>query len=171
MNNNVHFEKNNYVFNYRVAAVIRKEDKILVQEQKQVSYFSLLGGRCEIGEDSIKAIKREMKEETGLDVSVTKLLAVIENFFVNSYNNKNYHEMFFAFDVSFDDKSVYDKEELYSVEDGIKDDVKFVWKSIEELSNSDFRPKELINIIKKNEFTYYINVDESIKVLRKEKNQ
>ena len=34
-----------------------------------------------------------------------------------------------------------------------------------------FRPKELINIIKKIEFTHYNNVDESIKVLRKEKNQ
>ena len=167
MNNNVYFEKYNYVFNYRVAAVIRKGDKILVQEHKEVSYYSLLGGRCEMGEDSISAVKREIKEETGLDISVNKTLAVIENFFVSSYNNKNYHEMFIAFDASFDDKSIYDLEEVNNAEIGLKDKVKFVWKSIDELSNSEFKPEVLLDIIKRDELTHYINVDENIKTLRK----
>ena len=167
MNNNVHFEKDNYVFNYRVAVVIRKGDKILVQEHKQVDYYSLLGGRCEMGEDSISAVKREIKEETGLDISVNKTLAVIENFFVNSYNNKTYHEMLIAFDASFDDKSIYDLEEVNNAEENLKDIVKFVWKSIDELSNSKFKPEVLLDIIKKDELTHYINVDDNIKTLRK----
>ena len=166
MDNNVHFEKNNYVFNYRVAAIIKKGDKILVQRQKQVSYFSLLGGRCEMGEDSITAIKRELKEETGLDGEVIKPIGIIENFFINSYNNKNYHEIFFAFDVELTDKSIYEKEEIYNIEEGVKDDVVYIWKSIDELMSSDFRPSVLLNIIKKDEFTHIVNVDESIKRLK-----
>jgi 8-oxo-dGTP pyrophosphatase MutT (NUDIX family) len=167
MNNNVHFEKDNYVFNYRVAAVIRRGDKILVQEHKEVSYYSLLGGRCEMGEDSVSAVKREIKEETGLDISVDKTLAVIENFFVNSYNNKTYHEMFIAFDASFDDKSIYDLEEVNNAEEGLKDKVKFVWKSIYELSNLEFKPEVLLDIIKKDELTHYINIDKNVNVLCK----
>ena len=171
MDNNVYFEKNGYVFNYRVGAVIKKGDKILVQEHKQVDYYSLLGGRCEMGEDSISAILRELKEESGLDGTVTKPIAVIENFFVSPYNGKDYHEMFFAYEIEFNDKSIYDKEELETIEEDKKDYVKYVWKSIDELSKCDFRPNVLLDIIKKDEFTHYINVDESIKVLRKEKNQ
>ena len=158
MNNNVNFEKNGYVFNYRVAAVIRKGDKILVQLQKKVDYFSLLGGRCEIGEDSVSAIKRELKEETGLDGSVIKTLAIIENFFTSAYNGKRYHELFFAFDMSFDDKEVYEKDSIENIEFE-KDEVKYIWKSIDELEEADFKPKALLKIIRKDEFTHYINKD------------
>ena len=84
---------------------------------------------------------------------------------------KDYHEMFFAHEVEFNDKSIYDKEELETIEEDKKDYVKYVWKSIDELSKSDFRPKVLLDIIRKDEFTHYINVDESAKTLRKEKNQ
>ena len=138
MNNNVHFEKDNYVFNYRVAAVIRRGDKILVQEHKEVSYYSLLGGRCEMGEDSVSAVKREIKEETGLDISVDKTLAVIENFFVNSYNNKTYHEMFIAFDASFDDKSIYDLEEVNNAEEGLKDKVKLITPGLNKIFGNPY---------------------------------
>ena len=71
----------------------------------------------------------------------------------------------------FYDKSVYDKEEIETIEEDKKDYVKYVWKSIDELSKCDFRPKILLDIIKKDEFTHYINVDESAKTLKREKNQ
>ena len=159
MNNNVNFEKNNYVFNYRVAAVIKKEDKILVQEQKNVKYFSLPGGRCEMGEDSITTMKREIKEELGLDITIIKPTAIIENFFKSSYNGKNYHEMLIVYDVSFNDKEIYKNEIINNIEETKKDDVICVWKSLEELSNSDFKPKVLLNFIKSDKFVHYINKD------------
>ena len=100
-----------------------------------------------------------------------KPIAIIENFFVSPYNGKDYHEMFFAHEVEFNDKSIYDKEEIETIEEDKKDYVKYVWKSIDELSNSDFRPKVLLDIIKKDEFTHYINIDESAKTLKREINQ
>lgn len=52
-------------------------DKILILEQQQPdsdgTYTSLAGGRCERGEDSLAAAKRELLEETGYESSSWKL--------------------------------------------------------------------------------------------------
>lgn len=44
-------------------------DKILIEEQEQPDssepFFSIPGGRCELGEDPLRAAKRELLEETG----------------------------------------------------------------------------------------------------------
>ena len=61
----INFKEEGYTFNFRVAALIRNGNKILVEQNKQVDYYGLPGGRCKLGEDSISAIIREMLEETG----------------------------------------------------------------------------------------------------------
>ena len=55
IDNDVQFEKNSIVFNYRVAIIIRKENKILVQKDTRVTHLALPGGRCGLGESSNEA--------------------------------------------------------------------------------------------------------------------
>ncbi len=52
-------------------AIIIKDDKILVMRRdKQGSvYYTLVGGRLNEGEDVVKALAREVMEETGLQVT------------------------------------------------------------------------------------------------------
>ncbi len=64
----------------RATAVLIEEDKILLVEQKvsERRSWSLPGGTLEIGETLEQCIIREVKEETGLEVQVEKLLYICD---------------------------------------------------------------------------------------------
>ena len=66
----------NYIFNVRITGVLIENDEILLVKQKlsDKRNWSLPGGRLECGETISQGIVREMKEETGLDVEIDKLL-------------------------------------------------------------------------------------------------
>ena len=64
-----------------VGCVVEERKKVLLVRRKRPPNAGLLavpGGKVEYGETLEKAVKREMKEETGLTVSVKSLLAVVE---------------------------------------------------------------------------------------------
>ena len=63
---NVDFVKDDYRFNVRASAIIlnEKKDKILLfKVEDDRNYFLLPGGRIELYEDSLTAIKRETLEK------------------------------------------------------------------------------------------------------------
>uniref|UniRef100_UPI004057A5AA NUDIX domain-containing protein n=1 Tax=Acetatifactor sp. TaxID=1872090 RepID=UPI004057A5AA len=66
----------NYIFNIRVTGIVIENNKLLIVKQNlsKSREWSLPGGRLERGETLEQGIKREMKEETGLDVEIVKLL-------------------------------------------------------------------------------------------------
>ena len=57
-----------------------KNDEILLVQQKvsDKRNWSLPGGRVECGETMQQGIVREMKEETGLDVEILRMLYVCD---------------------------------------------------------------------------------------------
>ena len=133
IDNDVQFEKNNIVFNYRIAIIIRKENKILVQRDTRVDHLALPGGRCELGESSNETATREFSEETGIKATFVKGLGLVENFFHSSFNGKYYHEILILNELKLDDKSNYDKEAINNIEEKKKDFLTLTWESIEEL--------------------------------------
>lgn len=64
----------------RVTGVLIENGRLLLVRQKVTSSrrWSLPGGRVEAGESLEAAMIREMKEETGLDVAVERLLYLAE---------------------------------------------------------------------------------------------
>ena len=56
--------------------VNQKGEALIVQSSKWADKHTVPGGHIELGELAEDAIKREVKEETGLDVDVVKLLLV-----------------------------------------------------------------------------------------------
>ena len=72
------FDKYNFVI--RVTGVLIENDKILLVKQKvnDERNWSLPGGKLKRGESLEQGIIREMKEETGLDVAVEKLLYICD---------------------------------------------------------------------------------------------
>ena len=127
-------------FNYRVALLAVHNNKILFQKDDRDDYYSLIGGRVHLLEDSNQAIIREVKEETGIELNINdiKLVKVVENFF--KYDNINFHELLFVYKV--DSVELYKKDNFKTLD---KDNVINKWYNIQNISNMDIRPEFIKN--------------------------
>jgi nucleoside triphosphatase len=73
-----------------------KGDVLIVRSIKWSDKFTVPGGHIELGERAENAIKREVKEETGLDVEPVKLLLVQQAIYPTNYY-KHEHFIFMDF--------------------------------------------------------------------------
>jgi 8-oxo-dGTP pyrophosphatase MutT (NUDIX family) len=112
--------------------VFRDRDRFLVVEAPDVvrgdRFARSLGGGVEFGETSTQAIRREVREELGLELCDLRLLGVLENLFV--YNGKPGHEVVFVYDARFVDPNVYLSHELPINEAGWASPA--VWRRLED---------------------------------------
>jgi ADP-ribose pyrophosphatase YjhB (NUDIX family) len=69
-------------------AIIIKDGKILVMHRDKhgSQYYTLVGGRVNDGEALEETVKREVKEETGLEVTSSRLVFIEEH--PSPYNNQ-----------------------------------------------------------------------------------
>lgn len=146
---------NNTKFNYRVATLIKNNNKILLHKSKEDDFYAIPGGRIMIGETSENALKREFVEEIGAKITIKDYLGTVENFF--EYNGKKYHEVMIVYESNFDsDSHFYKKERIRGLEKDGK--IEFVWKTIDEIKQLDLRPLFLKeNIISNIQITHLIN--------------
>jgi ADP-ribose pyrophosphatase YjhB (NUDIX family) len=103
-------------FVYRVAGVAVHQDQVLLHRAADDNFWALPGGRGEMLEPSPETLRREMREETGLAVTVDRLLWVVENFF--DHNDKTWHELGLYFLMSFPpDSPVWARGEAFEGEE------------------------------------------------------
>ncbi len=157
MNNDITFEINKKVFNYRVAIVIKNDNKVLIQKDTRAKHITLPGGRCELGESSADTAIREFMEETGIETESIKGLGMIENFFISSFNEKKYHEILLIQELKFKNMNEYKKNSINNIEEKKKDFLTYEWLEIDKLKENNFKPEIVIDIINKSEFIHYIN--------------
>jgi len=106
----------------RVIAIclFQHDGSILVSEGidsvKNERFARPLGGGIEPGESSRDAIVREIREETGQEITNLRLLGVLENLF--TYEGKSCHEIVFVYDGSFADATIPSRGEIPMVEEG-----------------------------------------------------
>jgi len=67
--------------NIRVGAIIKKGDRFLMVGNTSQDYLYSVGGRIKFGETAEEAVRREVFEETGINLEVDRLGFVHENFF------------------------------------------------------------------------------------------
>lgn len=77
-----------------VGALVLRRDSILLVERGRAplkGYWSLPGGVVETGEHLEEAIRREMREETGLDVKPLKVVEIFERIMRDKAGEVEYH--------------------------------------------------------------------------------
>lgn len=134
-NNNKH-----YRFNYRVAAIIEADGKILIHKFTEADFYFLPGGRVKVGETTQEAIVRELEEELSVKVKTSSLPFVVENFF--DYKGEIFHEvsMYFTIESVNIDNLPKDGEE--------RGKVQFLWKTKDDISNLNLQPEFLAEELK-----------------------
>lgn len=142
-------------FKFRVNGILMHNDEVLVVKMENNSFYCLPGGHVKLGEDTKSAVIREIKEETGYDSQIDKLVATTENFFTRS-NGKKVHELSFYYLLNINDKEIINDKEYEIIDEEIKHH--FKWTQLNELKNIDFKPQELKEKIsnKNMEFQHFI---------------
>lgn len=148
---NIDFEKNDYRFNARAAAIILNEQKdkiLLFKIEDGRDYFLLPGGRIELYEDSLTAIKREIMEELGYDIDFT-FCSIQENFVIKK--NVKITQYSFCYKgiykgtISIDKFVCKDNNSQY-----------FYWIDIEQLNNYKVYPESTIKLINSEKLEHII---------------
>ncbi|MCQ2564751.1 MAG: NUDIX domain-containing protein, partial [Clostridia bacterium] len=139
-------------FKFRVCGIVKKDDKFLIQKIEGNDFYCLAGGHVELGEDTLTALKREMKEEVDVTTKNEKLVAVIENFFKDN-SNKIFHELGFYYVVETQENLPLTDYSVEENDKGIMKHLEFKWVTKEELSSTDFRPVAIKNILLKDSTT------------------
>ena len=114
------FETDSGRFNVRVAGVCVEDGHLLAQRFDGSEFWVLPGGRIEMGEDSMKALAREMGEELPITdaLRIERLLWLTELFF-NSSEDEQYHELGFYYLMTLPEgHALGDKSAIACGEDG-----------------------------------------------------
>ncbi len=94
------FTGEDYICDVRTVGVLVKENKLLVQRDRDGTEYALPGGHIKIGETLEDGLIREYKEETGADICVKRLLWSEECFW--EWKGKQSHSIAFYFLIETD---------------------------------------------------------------------
>lgn len=120
------------------ALVFNQEGKIfLITSPKWQGKYSVAGGHVEIGETIEEAVKREIKEETNLDVFDIQFLMIQECIFSEEFYKKK-HFIFLDYICKTKDTNVI----LDS-----KEGTKYVWVTVDEALKLNLNPYTKITIL------------------------
>jgi ADP-ribose pyrophosphatase YjhB (NUDIX family) len=106
------FDKGLTRFTYRIVGVALYNNHVLLHKAVHENFWSLPGGRAELLEPATETLKREMREELGVEIAVERLLWVLENFF--EYEGIAHHEVGLYFLMTLlRDSYVYQQSEPF----------------------------------------------------------
>lgn len=85
------FTRDDKRFNLRIAGVAIEGGRVLLHQFEGDDFWALPGGRGELLETAHETLRREMQEELGIEVTIVRLLWMVENFF--EYQGLHFHEI------------------------------------------------------------------------------
>jgi len=128
-------------------ALIENDGEILVCSGKDAvknrEHYRLIGGGIDFGESSLHALRREIREELGLEILKPELLSVFENIF--TFNGQPGHEIIFLYRVKFKSKKAY-RQVVFPVLDSDSGH-QAIWINPKSLGNKKIYPPEVLNHI------------------------
>ena len=134
------FDEGNLRFNYRVVGIAINNGRVLLHKAEDEDFWTLPGGRGELLEPARETRKREMQEELDVEIRVSRLVWVVENFF--TYEAKSCHELAFYFLMELPESSyVRELTEFPGEDNGVK--LTFKWHQLDDLINITLYPSFL----------------------------
>jgi ADP-ribose pyrophosphatase YjhB (NUDIX family) len=124
-------------FNLRVAAIIRRDEEVLLCTVDGLDYWFLPGGRVRLGEASDVALARELAEELGHELPAGDLAFSVENIFDG---HGIQHEIGLYYHVAWPAALAPD-----DLRRGNETGHRFRWMAVRTLSSVGFEPAGLIH--------------------------
>ena len=115
--------------------------KVLLCQAKGGSSTYLPGGHIEFGELGRDALRREVKEELGLEADVGRFITAVENIFTQ--HGKPHQEVNLVFEMTIPEGS-----EIKSMEDWIS----FKWCDISDIDSANLLPARMTELVKSMSF-------------------
>lgn len=144
------FHLNDHVFSYRVAGILLRNGKILLQKPIGDTGFAIPGGHVELGETNEQTLKRELKEEIGVDIEVGELKWVAEIFF--PWGDKPCHQICLFYDISLTDETQIPLDGVFVGDEQIEGKnfkMEFYWQSVENLNQIEVYPTNIPELMKR----------------------
>jgi len=148
--NDILFHRDNYVFSYRVAGILLRDNKILLQKPTNDTAYAIPGGHVELGETNAETLIREFKEEIGVDITVGDLKWVWENFF--PWGDKPCHQICLYYDVKLINEKQIPLDGVFVGDERIEGrdfKIEFHWTPIKALNQIEVYPTNIADLIKR----------------------
>ncbi len=131
------FDDGKTVCDLRVAGVLVREGKLLVQREKDGQEYALPGGHVQIGEETADALSREFREEMGAVLHGLRLLWIEECFW--SFGGKQAHQIALYYRITSADGLDASAEEFMPHRDNAG--VLFGWLPLDALADAVIYPE------------------------------
>jgi len=136
------FKTENGRFTYRVAGIAIQDGRVLIHKDPDDDFWVLPGGRAEMMEQAHETLRREMFEETGFEVSVGRLVWIVENFFL--WKGTRFHELVLYFEMSVGSSASMPDANSFLGKEGAKS-LEFRWAKLHDLRNLRVEPAFLLD--------------------------
>lgn len=137
-NPNISFSTDKGVFNFRTAAIIVQNGKLLVTKDDSAEHYYLPGGRVTMREKAEDALTRELKEELGVTVAPERAVWIAQSFFTPTGKKQRYHELCTYFTVDASGTDLITRGDRFDSPN--EPSVHFAWFPFEDLPYIDLRP-------------------------------
>lgn len=133
------FKTNEGIFNYRVCAIILHNNQLLAMKDEHSPYYYLPGGRVQLHETAENAILRELKEELGIDATISRPLWFNQSFFTEDVTHQKYHELCLYYLIDFENTHLLSKGKSFIIQENHKTH-QFEWLPIDTLDKQYLYP-------------------------------
>lgn len=126
-------------FHNLARGIFIDNDSVLLVRAKGADNTFLPGGHIEFGERAEVTLRREIREEIGLDANVGAFLGVIEHSWPSATRENHEFNFLFRFDIS----NVTSASRIESLEP----DLEYIWVKLPDLAEFNLQPSPLIDLL------------------------
>ena len=144
------FKQDEFTFVCRVAGILVRDGKVLLQKPNNTNEYAFPGGILIFGETTVEALNRRWREETGVNIDVGELKWIEENIFI--LDGKPCQQICLDYIVNFKDSennSITDGFTAFTYSKDDKNAVCFYWIALDDVKKLTVYPENAAELLQK----------------------